>query len=180
MSELDVMQWVHSLSTLALDAVMLGATYLATFASVWFLIAAVQFLFVKGGRRKATALILTIVVSYVICDLVLKPTVARDRPCGYADFELLVAIPQSYSFPSGHTMSSFAAATVLFADDRRLGTAAYALAGLVGFSRVYLFVHWPTDVIAGAILGIAVGYLMVRLFRKLAFTGGGTMENPYP
>ena len=68
-----------------------------------------------------------------------------------------------YSFPSGHTMASFAAATVLWHWNRKVGLAAYLLAGMIAFSRLYLFVHFPSDVLAGALLGCLVGIAAVRL-----------------
>ncbi len=76
---------------------------------------------------------------------------------------MLIAVPQDYSFPSGHTMASFAAATVLWHWNRKAGLATYLLAGMIAFSRLYLFVHFPSDVLAGALLGCLVGIAAVRL-----------------
>ena len=70
---------------------------------------------------------------------------------------MLVAIPKDYSFPSGHTMHSFIVAAVLMHYDKRLGIPALVMAFLVGISRMYLYVHFPTDVLAGAVLGTAIG-----------------------
>ena len=98
-----------------------------------------------------------LLVCVLAGNLLLKNVVARPRPCDVIpEMPLLIPQPQSFSFPSGHTMSSFAAATVLLFASWKWGIAAYAMAGVVGFSRVYLFVHYPTDVLAGVALGIAV------------------------
>lgn len=160
MSELDLLQWIHTLSSPSMDSLMLGVTYAATHAAVWLILAALM-MCVKKYRKTGMAVIVSVAVAYIICDIVLKNLVSRDRPCDLAGFDLLVSVPETYSFPSGHTMSSFAAATAIYFFHRREGAIAMVFAALVGFSRLYLFVHWPTDVIAGAVLGIVVAYVVV-------------------
>ena len=75
---------------------------------------------------------------------------------------MLIAMPNDYSFPSGHTMASFAAATILWHWNRKVGIAAYLLAGAIAFSRLYLFVHFPSDVLAGAGIGCIIGIASVK------------------
>lgn len=70
---------------------------------------------------------------------------------------MLIPVPSDHSFPSGHTLSSVIAATILTATDRHFAFAAIPLAALIAFSRLYLFVHYPSDVLASVILGIAIG-----------------------
>lgn len=70
---------------------------------------------------------------------------------------LLIADPTDYSFPSGHTLSSVIGATILTKTDRRFGYAAIPLAALIAFSRLYLYVHFPSDVLAAAVLGVMIG-----------------------
>ena len=93
--------------------------------------------------------------------------IARPRPCWLESVPLLIANPADYSFPSGHTLSSVIGATILTRTDRRFGWAAISLAALIAFSRLYLYVHWPSDVLAGALLGILMGFLAERLVRYL-------------
>ena len=69
----------------------------------------------------------------------------------------LVARPHGWSFPSGHTSSAFAAAFALWLQNRRLGIPALVLAGFIGFTRMYLYVHFPTDILGGVALGLALG-----------------------
>ena len=83
---------------------------------------------------------------------------ARPRPCDLRPEMLtLVARPHGWSFPSGHTSSAFAAAFALWLQNRRLGVPALVLAGFIGFTRMYLYVHFPTDILGGVALGLAVG-----------------------
>ena len=80
------------------------------------------------------------------------------RPCDLRPEMLtLVARPHGWSFPSGHTSSAFAAAFALWLQNRRLGVPALALAGFIGFTRMYLYVHFPTDILGGVALGLALG-----------------------
>ena len=88
----------------------------------------------------------------------LKPLFARPRPCDLQPEMLtLVARPHGWSFPSGHTASAFAAAFALWLQNRRLGVPALVLAGFIGFTRMYLYVHFPTDILGGVALGLALG-----------------------
>ncbi len=97
-------------------------------------------------------------VGALITNVTLKPLVARDRPFWVNDtVQLLVSAPKDFSFPSGHTQASFVAAAAIWMNHRKWGTAAFILAALIAFSRLYLYVHFPTDVLAGAVIGICVG-----------------------
>lgn len=79
---------------------------------------------------------------------------------------LLIADPTDYSFPSGHTLSSVIGATILTKTDRRFGYAAIPLAALIAFSRLYLYVHFPSDVLAAAVLGVMIGELAFYADRR--------------
>ena len=76
--------------------------------------------------------------------------------------QLLIALPKDYSFPSGHTLSSAIAATILTKSNLRFGFIAIPLALGIAFSRLYLYVHFPSDVLAAAILGMGIGMLTFR------------------
>ena len=95
---------------------------------------------------------------------VLRQWIGRDRPAlVYAEPRPLVSVPHSGAFPSGHAASAFAAATVIAWASRRLAVPAYLLATLVAWSRVYVGVHWPLDVIGGAALGTLVAIALLKL-----------------
>jgi undecaprenyl-diphosphatase len=122
------------------------------------------------ARRQLPAASLVAAVSVGIGSLVvalLKETVDRPRPA-HADpgIETAVGTPGSPSFPSGHTATAFAAAAVVGAFYPRLRWPLYALAALVGMSRIYLGVHFALDVVAGAILGLSIGLGIVWAVRK--------------
>ena len=110
-----------------------------------------------------------LIFDFVAANMILKPLVARPRPCWINEsIEMLVRVPEDYSFPSGHTMASFAAAgALLFAGQKMIGTGAVFLAILMGISRMYFYVHFPTDVLAGAIFGLVCGGLGAVLVKKL-------------
>ena len=101
-------------------------------------------------------------------NLTLKPLIARPRPCWLDEsVQLLIANPTDYSFPSGHTLSSVIGATVLTKANRKFGFAAIPLAALIAFSRLYLYVPFPTDILGAAVLGMAIGLLTCIIGDKI-------------
>ena len=100
-------------------------------------------------------------MDVITCNLILKPMVARVRPYDVnTAIELLIRAPRDFSFPSGHTAASFATVAALwFAGEKRLGIPALILAIFIAVSRMYFYVHYPTDVLGGVLLGIACGYV---------------------
>ena len=132
--------------------------------------AAVVFLFFRKFRQGGAAMCGAILLSLLVGNLLLKNLVARDRPCWIdPDFlQLLVSVPKDFSFPSAHTMISVSAAAALFHYSKALGIPALVIAALVGFSRLYLFVHFPTDVLAGAVIGVLLAVVSCIVTDKIA------------
>jgi len=133
---------------------------------IW-LVIAFTFLFFKKYRRSSLILFAAVGGSGFMSRIILKPLFARERPFHAFDIELFTRAPTSYSLPSTHAAMAIAGAIVLFTVNKRWGIAAFILAFLVGFSRVYLMVHYVSDVLAGFALGIIVAVSAIFIGRKV-------------
>ena len=152
-----ILHWIRdTLVCPAMDFLMPKITLLGNGAAIW-LLAAVILLITKKYRRYGLFMIAGIAIGFLTGNLILKPLIARPRPCWVdQSVMLLIANPTDFSFPSGYTLSSVIGAAVLTKADRRFGFAAISLAALIAFSRLYLYVHYPTDVLAAIVLGIVI------------------------
>ncbi|MDD3394122.1 MAG: phosphatase PAP2 family protein [Anaerotignum sp.] len=152
-----------------LDNLMMYISVLGNNGLVWITLA---ILFLLAGNRKnqwrtgGLLLLLCLGANALVCNAVLKPLVARMRPYDLLGYEVLVPHLSDFSFPSGHTAASFAAATAIYAMNKKCGIAAYIFAAVMGFSRLYLGVHFPTDVLAGALLGWLVAAITIYVYRR--------------
>ena len=151
------------------DIVIPLISHLGDSGMVWIVLTLVLLIYPKTRKTGAT-LMVSLALEVLCCNLILKPFVARIRPCDInTAVKLLAPRPDDFSFPSGHTGASFAAASALFFSRSRLRFPTLVLAVLIGFSRLYLYVHYPTDVLAGAVLGLLLGwagYALVRLAER--------------
>ena len=151
----------HLRSTVG-DHLFPAITALGNAGLVW-LVLAVVLLILPRTRKLGLVVTAALVLESIPCNLILKPLVARGRPFAVNPaVELLIAKPTDFSFPSGHTSASFAVVSALFFRKERLWIPAGILAALIAFSRLYLYVHYPTDVLAGALIGILAGWIAVR------------------
>ena len=163
--ELPVLDWISEhLHCGFLDAVMPAITFLGNGGWFWIAIAAVMLIF-KKTRKTGLMMGVALICGLLVGNLFLKPVVARIRPYEYNEaIQLLIKTPHDYSFPSGHTLASFEGAVVLLLREKKyIGIPAVVLAALIAFSRMYLYVHYPTDVLAGALLGTAFALIAVRV-----------------
>lgn len=139
-----------------LDTLMPMITFLGDKGLLWLTIA-FCLIGIAKYRPYGIVLVLTLLVVAFIDEIVLKNIFERIRPCYASPISaMLITPPTSFSFPSGHTASSFACAFVLWKWNKSLGSIAYILASLIAFSRLYLFVHYPTDILGGIFVGTTV------------------------
>ncbi len=147
-----------------LDQIMPVITNLGTGGLIWLVWCALLFFFGKAqGKQVAVITLVALVFSYLLCQEWIKALVARPRPfVGLEDIIILVPPEQSYSFPSGHTATSFACAYVIAKLWPTQKWLPVVIALAIGFSRIYVGVHYPTDVLFGALFGIICGEVVIR------------------
>ena len=171
--DLAILQWIQdNLRCGVLDTIMPAVTALGSGGVLWLALAAVLLLRPKT-RRTGWMLLGALALETVCCNLLLKPLVARPRPFALEPgVKLLIAPPGDFSFPSGHTAAGFAAVSALYFGKSRLWLPALAAAVLIAFSRLYLYVHYPSDVLAGAVLGVACGWAVRAAAKRMRRTAG--------
>jgi len=163
-AELAVLDWIQlHLRCDFLDWLMPLISRLSDHGEVWILLAAVLLL-IRRQRRYGISVACALILDLVACNMLLKPLIGRLRPFLLRpELTLLVPAPGDASFPSGHTAAAFAVVFALRASGSPLWLPALALAAATAFSRLYLYVHWPSDVLGGILLGAAVGWAGAKL-----------------
>lgn len=164
--EFDILYFLQTLHTPWLDLFMKSMTTLGDHGMIW-IVTGLVLLCVNRTRKIGLCMIVSLGLGFLIGNLMLKNLIARDRPCWIdKNVVLLIASPKDYSFPSGHSLASFEGAVSIWLYNRKWGTVFLILAGLIAFSRMYLFVHYPTDVLAGMILGIFIAVFVHRMVER--------------
>lgn len=170
--DLPILDWIAGTFHCAfLDFVMPLITVLGD-AGIFWIAVAVVLLFFPKYRKIGLSMGAALIIGLLVCNVTLKPLIARIRPYDYQlayfgkEISLLIAAPHDFSFPSGHTLASFEAATALLIGNKKLGIPAMILACLIAFSRLYLYVHYPTDVLFSVGLGIGFAFLGTWLVNK--------------
>jgi len=176
-----IMEWIQSIDIKILtglrdvfnspwlDKPMMFISKLGDSGFLWIALAVIFFL--VGNKKKpwrswGILLAASLGANALLCNVVLKPMVGRIRPYDLLGYEVLVSHLSDFSFPSGHTSASFAGATAIYAMNKKWGIAAFVFATLMGFSRLYLGVHFPTDVLVGAFLGWAMASITIIVFKR--------------
>lgn len=160
--EFSILYWLQTLHAPPLDALMVAVTFLGESGWFWILTGVLLFC-IKRTRACGAAVLLSLACGFLVGNCLLKNLVGRSRPCWIdPTVPLLVASPTDYSFPSGHTLAGFEAAVSIFLFHRKWGIMALGLAALISFSRLYLFVHFPSDVLAGILLGVGIAFIVHR------------------
>ena len=175
--DLPILDWIAAnIWCPVLDVAMPIITMLGD-AGIFWIALSVLFMITKKHRRTGIGMALALVMGLLVCNIWLKPTVARIRPYDFQmeyfmkEIPLLAGTMHDFSFPSGHTIASFEGAVVIQLNNKKLGIAALILAVLIAFSRLYLYVHYPTDVIfsifLGSIFALIGNFLAQKIMDKL-------------
>jgi len=166
--ELKVLDWIYMhVRCKPFDKIMPFLSLTGNFGIIWFA-AAATFYFSSLNDEVAFCILLALACSLLFVNLILKRVTKRPRPYEVRGEErqILIKEPKDFSFPSGHTFSSFAAATTIVHFSPKLGIAALVYAAGIAFSRLYLYVHYISDVLTSAIFGVATGIFVSYLYTK--------------
>ena len=174
--EIKILIWLQeNMRSAFMDIFMKFITSIGDSGAIWIIFSFI-FIFMKNHRKMGIRVIVSLLFSGLICNLILKNYIARIRPYEvYSYIDLIIERQKDFSFPSGHTSASFAAAAAIYKSKLmyrkfNLGYLFIALAILISFSRLYLFVHYPSDVLGGLITGLIsaeLAFLLVeRLYKK--------------
>ena len=171
--DLPVLDWIAAnLWCPALDAIMPVITALGDAGIFWMAIAA-ALLLSRKTRRVGVGMGIAMLTGLLLCNATLKPLCQRPRPYDYQYdvfgklIPLIIERQHDFSFPSGHTIASFEAAGVIALNNKKWGIGALVLACLIAFSRLYLYVHYPTDVLVSIVLGLTLALLGNWLSRRI-------------
>ena len=136
---------------------------------IWIVVGIVM-LIPKKTRKCGIMMLTALTIGFLTGECLTKNLVCRERPFiyfGWDTADLLIKAPSGYSFPSGHTCSSFAASTSIFMNNKKWGTAARVLAACIAFSRVFLFVHFPSDIIVGILWGLTAAFISKLIIDRI-------------
>lgn len=158
--DFNILYAIQNIRTPFLDNFFVTVTSIpGNYGQMW-VVLGIVLLFFKKTRKCGITLILSYLMVFGLGQFVLKDLIARPRPCHIDQtIELLISRPSSYSCPSTHSGWAFAAAISVYLYNKKIGLLVIVFSSLVAFSRLYLFVHFPSDVLFGIILGIVFSIL---------------------
>ena len=163
--DLPILDWIQAhMQSAFLDTTMPIITLLGDAGIIWICWAVLLLLFPKT-RKTGLGMGFALILGLIVCNMILKPTIGRIRPYDFQELHfdvmvnLLIERQHDFAFPSGHTIASFEAATVLLKNSKIMGIPAMILAVIIAFSRMYLYVHYPTDVLVSIVLGILFAFI---------------------
>ena len=172
--ERDILLWIHThLRFDAVTPVMRVLSLLGDKGIFWIALTLILLLF-RRTRRLGIYCAVSMVLTFLVVNCAVKPLIARTRPYDlFSEIQILAHAEHDFSFPSGHSANSFAVAWILFRmSKKRYGVPAVLLAALIAFSRLYVGVHYPTDVLAGIVIAIALAevtlHQLPRIEKKIA------------
>lgn len=162
--DLPILDWIQAnLQSPVMDKIMPIITLFGEGGIFW-IAWAVLMLILPKTRKIGFGMIFALLLGVLVCNVTMKPLIARIRPYDLQAergivINLLINAQHDFSFPSGHTIASFEAAVVLLRHSKKMGIPALILAILVSFSRLYLYVHYPSDVLVSVVLGTIFAFI---------------------
>lgn len=163
--EFAILDLIQNLRCDFLDSFMPFITSFGNRGFIWIVIGIIMCVF-KKSRKAGAAVLLALLVGYIFGNMVLKNVFARQRPCWINDgVDMLINMPHDFSFPSGHTLSSFVAAFTIYFYNKKIGVLTIIFAALIAFSRLYLYVHFPSDVLGGIAIAFIIAFGMKKFFK---------------
>lgn len=171
--EFSILDWIQKIRSPLLDPIMIGLSKAGDIGLIWILLA-IGLLIWHKDKKLAWSMGLALCLSLLVVNLGLKPLLNRLRPFEYGALYhynipvIPIKLPHDPSFPSGHSSASFAAASSLWANKSKLAKPCLLLADLIAFSRLYLYVHFPSDVVCGILIGLLSGFTAGRIVNSLA------------
>lgn len=176
--DLPILDWIQAnMRSDFMDVVMPIITKFGDEGIFW-IACAILLMFTKKHFKTGLGMGFAMMIGLLICNVTLKPLIGRIRPYDFqlqnmnTEIQLLIGAMHDFSFPSGHTIASFEACTVLMLNSWKLGIPATILAILIAFSRLYLYVHYPTDVLFSVVAGILFGLIGNALAQKIRVKRG--------
>ena len=164
--EFDFLYALQNIHNPVLDKIMIVLSTIGDAGLLWIGVA-ILLICMKKYRKCGLQVAVAMLLTFIVGNLILKNMIHRDRPCWIdPSITLLVKLPSDFSFPSGHSMNGFTASVSILLCDKKLGIPAVILAAAIAFSRLYNFVHFPTDVIAGIVIGIFSALFVNYLFQR--------------
>ena len=162
--EIQFLDWLQTLHSPIVDKMMLGITHLGD-AGIFWIVLAVILLLIPKTRKSGLIVAAALCIDVIVCNGILKNLFARTRPFDVNEaVQLLITAPKDFSFPSGYTAA-------YFAGKKKLWKVSLVLAVLIAFSRMYLYVHYPTDILGGVLVGLGAGaagyYLVITLQERI-------------
>ncbi len=165
--EFEILEAIHRFTRSDfLDFLVPRVSWFGNSGFIW-IVLAIVLLATKKYRRLGIALSAGLVLCLVLGNLFFKTLFSRPRPCWIFDVpKMLIPIPEDFSFPSGHTYSSFLSAFVILSQNKKWGMVTLLVAIIMAFTRLYLFVHFPTDILGGIVLGAVIFLIVRKILRK--------------
>ena len=165
LSEFDILDAIYEIRCPVLDYIMHFFTLLGEAGIFWILLTLVLII-VPKTRRIGLSTAAAFLVEFICVNLTIKPLVKRTRPCianTSRAIDTIISLPSGYSFPSGHSAAGFVVSTVIAKHNLKYGIIALTASAISAFSRLYFYVHYPTDVLAGAMIGVLSGVIMDKV-----------------